>query len=100
MKLTSHSFGRLVFASVLSTQLLVLAPAVTQAAVSRNAPTAAQHSGHEGQAAAARSTATRYRRCRERCSRQYRQCLRGVVRPDRARCARRYRDCLSRCRHR
>ncbi|HEV2799449.1 MAG TPA: hypothetical protein VGW12_03080 [Pyrinomonadaceae bacterium] len=94
MKLTSHSFSRLVFAFVLSTQLLLLAPAATRAARSSNDSISAQHEGHT----AARSSARSYRLCRERCLRQYRQCLRGVVRPNRARCGQRYRACLGRCR--
>ncbi|HEX7998980.1 MAG TPA: hypothetical protein VF528_11375 [Pyrinomonadaceae bacterium] len=44
-----------------------------------------------------KSAQQRYRRCRERCYREYRLCTRGVVPPGAARCRARLRNCLRRC---
>ncbi|MDQ1612321.1 MAG: hypothetical protein QOG00_2252 [Pyrinomonadaceae bacterium] len=97
MKRTPIVFNRLIIALALTTQLFLLAPSSAQAARQMNPPAPVQdnvnHEGHNNMRASQR----RNNRCRERCLRQYRQCLRGVVNPNQARCRRRYRDCLRRC---
>ncbi len=99
MKRTPLIFNRLIIALALATQLFLLAPPA-QAAQNANSSNATHdNANHEGHTMA-RSTRQRSRwnrRCRERCQRQYRQCLRGVVNPNQARCRQRYRACLRRC---
>ncbi|MDQ1589547.1 MAG: hypothetical protein QOG71_174 [Pyrinomonadaceae bacterium] len=97
MKRTPVVFNRLIIALALATQLFLLAP-TAQATMQNNPPAppmrdSVQHEGHDNM----RATPRRNNRCRERCLRQYRQCLRGTANPNQARCRRRYRDCLRRC---
>jgi len=99
MKRTPVVFNRLIIALALATQLFLLVPA-SQAARQMNPPAPVvqdkvNHEGHNNMRASNRRRSSS--RCRERCLRQYRQCLRGVVNPNQARCRRRYRDCLRRC---
>ncbi|HJR09719.1 MAG TPA: hypothetical protein VJ842_20835 [Pyrinomonadaceae bacterium] len=92
MKRTPTVLNRLIIALALTTQLFIFAPA-TQAVTVQDANTT--HEGHD--MSSMRRSSRSNRRCRERCLRQYRQCLRGVANPSQARCRERYRRCLRRC---
>lgn len=92
MKPTTLVLNRLIIALALATQLFLVAP-TTQAAQNTNSSTTGgtMHDNHDIK------RPTRRNRCRERCLRQYRQCIRGVANPSQARCRKRYRECLRRC---
>ena len=76
--------------------LLTATPARAAAQQNTNTNTASTTAQTHGDHSAMRPT--RRNRCRESCSRQYRQCLRGVANPSQARCRQRYNGCLRRCR--
>jgi hypothetical protein len=92
MKRTHTVFNRLIIALALATQLFLLAPPAAAVQDTNTTTTAATHGDHSAM------RPTRRNRCRERCSREYRQCLRGVANPTQARCRQRYNQCLRRCR--
>ena len=97
MKRTPTLLNRLIIALALTTQLFILAPTTQAVAQNTNSST---HEGHDMSSTRQqpRRSSQRYRRCRERCLRQYRQCLRGVANPNQARCRQRYNRCLRTCR--
>ncbi|HZH31626.1 MAG TPA: hypothetical protein VEY11_12760 [Pyrinomonadaceae bacterium] len=100
MKCTAGVLRRLFIALtlfILTVQLFLFAATPARAAAQNtNTNTASTIAQTHGDHSAMRPT--RRNRCRESCSRQYRQCLRGVANPSQARCRQRYNGCLRRCR--
>jgi flagellar biosynthesis protein FliP len=93
MKRTPTLINRLIIALALTTQLFIVAPTIQAAAQNDNSANVNQ--SHD---MSTHRQSRRRNRCRERCLRQYRLCLRGIVNPNQARCRERYRRCLRTCR--
>jgi hypothetical protein len=101
MKRIPAAHGRLFIALALLTltaQLFLFAAPPARATVQQNTNTNTTSTTAETHGDHSAMRPTRRNRCRESCSRQYRQCLRGVANPNQARCRQRYNQCLGRCR--
>ncbi|HEX8472483.1 MAG TPA: hypothetical protein VF666_00480 [Pyrinomonadaceae bacterium] len=91
---TRNSFLNLsILALVLVSQMAFVVPTVQ----------ASQHENHTSTTTTTTTTrrvnTQRTSRCRTRCNRDYRLCMRGIVNPNAARCRARLRNCLRRCRY-